>query len=198
MENMTGYSNSNSSLSLFPTIGTQYKFTENNPNFTDESSSLTVPSSQVVEAAVAQQRFAHYGKKIEAEKRMIKKVCEDEDLTDLILNLHKFKVLYRKRIREDELQKSKRKHEQYSSLLNPPEERKERRTDKNAMDKMSELKKQNRHYTKRIKELEKKISIIETLQTSAMNNLQKATQENEDLKSQIEKMRNEPFKSKFL
>lgn len=39
--------------------------------------------------------FERYAREVQIEKRLINKVCEDRELSDLILNLHKYKKQYR-------------------------------------------------------------------------------------------------------
>lgn len=165
-ESMNGYSNSNSSISFYPAAATstypKCKFT-NNHGFIDESSSLTLGTKAKLPSE-ALNNFARYQQKIGAEKRLIDKVCQDKDLTDLILNLHKFKVLYRKRITEETLNKSKQKQEKYQNLIpkqvsapaNDPEKM-------NLLEKLSALNKENRFNKKKVKDLERKINIIGNL-----------------------------------
>ncbi len=146
----------------------------------------------------ALENFVNYQSKIESEKKLIEKICNNKDLTDLILNLYKFKVLYRKMTTEDTLNKTRQRYQNSTSSLLAPSLPAQAPTNKNILDKLSSIKKENRQHQKYIKTLEKKIAIIESLQTAAMKNLENAKAENHKLKQQLKNQQIEDNKSKHL
>lgn len=90
------YSNDTSHFSSFPSQGvprTKYKFSGKN-NFTDESNSIWMNGSNDARMPDHLAIFNKYEKEIRIEQRLINKVWEDQDLSELILNLYKYKQFF--------------------------------------------------------------------------------------------------------
>lgn len=100
----TGYSNSSSHFSSFPAAGIsreKFKFSKNS-SYTDTSNTFTVDSPRKAEGAKnpQQELFEKYEREVRIEQRLINKVCEDRELSDLVLNLYKYKQFYRNNVAE--------------------------------------------------------------------------------------------------
>lgn len=94
MPNSNRYSNYSSSFSNSSENAQSrhmYKFTKK-PSFTDESTSMTIANNLKDEKDKPDMElFLRYEREVQNEKRLINKVCQDRDLSDLILNLNQFK-----------------------------------------------------------------------------------------------------------
>ena len=93
----TRYSNSYSHFSNFPNtsdrISKAVKPTK--PSYEDQESTYMVLGKSDDSQKPNMEVFERYQREVQIEKRLINKVSEDRELSDLILNLHQYKKLYR-------------------------------------------------------------------------------------------------------
>ena len=65
------------------------------PSFEDQESSYMISRKPEDSQKPNMEVFERYQREVQIEKRLINKVSEDRELSDLILNLHQYKKLYR-------------------------------------------------------------------------------------------------------
>jgi hypothetical protein len=112
--------------------------------------------------------FARYEREVKIEQRLINKVCQDQELSDLILNLYKYQYFFRNAERQLVMEGEKSKgyldKPLYPRNLNLPFE------EKDVFDSLRKIEIERDHYKKETQELKQKIGILGKIQTQLITN----------------------------
>lgn len=179
--NSNGYSNSYSSFSTFPSRS-KYK-SPSQHLFTDASSSYTF-NSEAGKKACDINLFQEYDNLVRTEIRLINKVCEDKDLTELILNLNKYKKFYRNNINTKYSAHEEAKGYNRKPLY--PKHNKEGEIETDIIDEIIKLEKQKNQYKEKWEELTKKTQIMEKIHKQMKNNLISMEKQKQKLEAELE------------
>jgi hypothetical protein len=137
---MSGYTSSYSSFSSYPSRQ-KYKFSKKH-EFTDDSSAYTFEAEKKSQDI---NLFDEYDKVVRTEIRLINKVCEDKELTELILNLNKYKKYFRNNVAAKYIHK-----EELNGYKNRPlyPKHSEINTEEDILDEFVRLEKEREEYKK--------------------------------------------------
>ncbi|CAI2366686.1 unnamed protein product [Moneuplotes crassus] len=93
-ENLNGYSNTPSNINFYSNERNSYKPNlQSNPPLIGESNPPTLRTKSKLPEDIPQD-FTLYKQEIESEKLLVDKICADNSLKDLILNLYRYKILF--------------------------------------------------------------------------------------------------------
>jgi hypothetical protein len=180
------YSDSFSQFSTYPNgeERKRMKFT-NNASYTDSCNSFSVDRPQRNEPDF--ELFARYEREVKIEQRLINKVCQDQELSDLILNLYKYQYFFRNAERQLVMEGEKSKgyldKPLYPRNLNLPFE------EKDVFDSLRKIEIERDHYKKETQELKQKIGILGKIQTQLITNWKNLESKKADLEQELQKLK---------
>lgn len=128
--------------------------------------------------------FQQYDKEVRIERRLINKVCQDKELTELILNLYKYKQFYMNNKNEQYLSRENARfakaplYPKHSPIVTPQ---------KDSMQRIISLEKERENYKSKVDQLEKKVILMEKLQKQMIEKCTNLEKEKQALEAQLKK-----------
>jgi len=180
----SGYSDSVSHFSNFPKVGIErkkMKFTDK-PGFTDSSNSFSLGTKDRQEPDF--NLFRKFEEARRTEQRLINKVCQDSELSDLVLNLYKYKQFYRNSQKEKFEQKEDQVYRNSSRPLYPRHSQIVPK-DEDFLAPLRKVERERDEFKLKNVELTKRFCVLQTLQQQMIVNCKKMEQEKLDLSKEL-------------
>lgn len=178
-----GYSNATSEFSSFPSQNagrTKHQFT-NKPDYTDSLTTFQLGKNPHKE--VNMDMFTATEREVRIEQRLINKVCADSELSNLVLNLYKYKQFYRNN-RVEELKKQENSKSFTHNHLYPKHV-KVMRDEPDLIAQVRKTQEERDKYKKEVGELREKVKIMEKLHKTFIEKCKNLELEKQVLEKQV-------------